>query len=211
METVDVPQAGGLPNEAWGILGGMSSALIPEPSWMNPVMRLGVAVAEKVTGRRLLPARLLGWYPRAAVSSGVMEALVAHRDGRLTPRVLHLVRLTASYACACPFCIDMNGRTWTDHGVTPDELAVIRGEAADAPTLTELERLAIDYARAISATPLRFDADLKDRLTTTLSEREIVVLASTAAQVNYWARLIQSLGIPPAGFSDACPLPGAEG
>jgi len=24
-----------------------------------------------------------------------------------------------------------------------------------------------------------------------------VVLASTAAQVNYWARLVQSLGIPP--------------
>jgi alkylhydroperoxidase family enzyme len=34
------------------------------------------------------------------------------------------------------------------------------------------------------------------------NEREIVILASTAAQVNYWARLIQALGIPPAGFSD---------
>jgi len=27
-----------------------------------------------------------------------------------------------------------------------------------------------------------------------------VILVSTAAQVNYWARLIQGLGIPPAGF-----------
>ena len=31
--------------------------------------------------------------------------------------------------------------------------------------------------------------------------RELVVLAATAAQVNYWARLIQALGIPPAGFT----------
>jgi alkylhydroperoxidase family enzyme len=38
------------------------------------------------------------------------------------------------------------------------------------------------------------------------TEREIVILASTAAQVNYWARLIQALGIPPAGFSDHCEL-----
>jgi alkylhydroperoxidase family enzyme len=39
------------------------------------------------------------------------------------------------------------------------------------------------------------------------TERELVVLASTAAQVNYWGRLIQALGIPPAGFSGQCELP----
>jgi hypothetical protein len=32
----------------------------------------------------------------------------------------------------------------------------------------------------------------------------MVILASTTAQVNYWARLIQALGIPPAGFNEAC-------
>jgi len=35
------------------------------------------------------------------------------------------------------------------------------------------------------------------------SEREIVILATTAAQVNYWARMIQVLGAPPAGFMEA--------
>jgi hypothetical protein len=33
-----------------------------------------------------------------------------------------------------------------------------------------------------------------------------VILASTAAQVNYWARLLQALGVPPAGFSDRCEI-----
>lgn len=182
-------------------------ALIPEPPRPNPLLRLGVAVAEKMTGRRLLPARLLQWYPRAALSSGVLESLIAHRDGRLTERVLHLVRLAASFAASCPFCIDMNGHTWTEHGVTAEEIEVLRGVRASAPTLSELEVLAIEYARLVSATPLRFEPAFTDRLTATFTEREIVVLASTAAQVNYWARLIQALGIPPAGFSDACPLP----
>lgn len=185
----------------------MSPAIIAEPRRPNPLLRLGVAVAERLTGRRLLPARLLAWYPRAALGSGILESLVAHDEGRLTPRVLHLVRLAASYAAACPFCIDMNGHTWTEHGVTPDELEVLQGVRPDAPTLSDLERLAIAYAQRISATPLRFESEFTDRLTATFDEREIVVLASTAAQVNYWARLIQSLGIPPAGFSDACPLP----
>jgi hypothetical protein len=38
------------------------------------------------------------------------------------------------------------------------------------------------------------------------TEREIVILASTAAQVNYWTRLLQALGVPPAGFSDHCDI-----
>ena len=43
----------------------------------------------------------------------------------------------------------------------------------------------------------------KRRLTGALleaNEREIVILATTSAQVNYWARLIQALGCPPAPF-----------
>jgi hypothetical protein len=46
------------------------------------------------------------------------------------------------------------------------------------------------------------------------SDREIVVLAATIAQVNYWARLNNGLGIPSGGFFDdrACelPLPAAD-
>ncbi len=185
-----------------------TSALIPEPPRPNPLLRLGVAVAEKITGRRLLPARLLAWYPKAALSSGLLESLIAHRDGRLDERLLHLVRLAASFAASCPFCIDMNGHTWTEHGVTTEEIEVLRGLRDSASSLTELELLAIGYAHRISATPLRFEPEFTDRLTATFTEREIVILASTAAQVNYWARLIQGLGIPPAGFSDSCPLPG---
>ena len=33
-----------------------------------------------------------------------------------------------------------------------------------------------------------------------------VTIASTSAQVNYWTRLIQALGVPPAGFSDKCDI-----
>ncbi|MFO7624619.1 MAG: hypothetical protein R6V73_09730 [Anaerolineales bacterium] len=39
------------------------------------------------------------------------------------------------------------------------------------------------------------------KLKESFSEREIVILATTAAQVNYWTRLIQALGCPPEGYS----------
>jgi alkylhydroperoxidase family enzyme len=59
----------------------------------------------------------------------------------------------------------------------------------------------MEYTKLISQTPLRFPQDFINGLKLQFTEREIVILASTAAQVNYWARLIQALGIPPAGFT----------
>jgi len=59
---------------------------------------------------------------------------------------------------------------------------------------------------AFIAPPTRIPPFLKAGITANFTEREMVVLASTAAQVNYWARLIQALGIPPAGFSDGCSI-----
>jgi hypothetical protein len=38
------------------------------------------------------------------------------------------------------------------------------------------------------------------------SPRGFVILASTCAQVNFWTRLIQSLGVPPAGFTANCEI-----
>ncbi len=156
----------------------------------------------------MLPARLLAWYPKAAIGSGTLEALVAHHDGQLNERILKLVRMQASFAAVCPFCVDMNSFEFERQQITEDELRVLQGyEGLDqVDTFSKREQLAIQYARLISQTPLRFPSAFVEELTRHFSEREIVILASTAAQVNYWARLIQALGIPPAGFSDRCLL-----
>ncbi len=59
-------------------------------------------VLQRPTGKVLLPARLLAWYPRAALGSGVMEALIAHREGRVDERMLKLVRVQTSFAIPSP-------------------------------------------------------------------------------------------------------------
>ncbi len=182
-------------------------ALIDEPRRLNPVLRLGVAIAERTTGRPMLPARLLAWYPRAALGAGVLESLVAHDEP--SPRLLALVRITASMTVHCPFCVDMNGFGAREAGVTDAELASLQrwlgGVDANPPvSLDERETVAARYARAASETPLIFSDELKAELTRLFTEREVVILASTAAQVNFWARTIQALGIPPAGF---CTVP----
>ncbi len=183
-------------------------AFIQPPQRIPFYLRIGIWIAERTTGKRMLPARLLAWYPPAAIGSGVLEALVAHRDRRLDERMLKLVRIQASFAAACSFCIDMNSADYQDCRITRQELLALQsGEDLEAVTsFSRRERLALQYARRVSATPLHFPQSLIDELKQHFDERELVILASTAAQVNYWARLIQALGVPPAGFSDRCEL-----
>ncbi len=181
-----------------------NAAFIEPPRRIPLLLRFGIWVSEKITGRTMLPARILAWYPKAAVGSGLLESLVAHHDGRLDERMLKIVRITASYAAACPFCIDMNSYQHQVQGISQEEMEVLQGKRPleEVQSFSTGERLAVQYARMISQTPLKFYPEFIDQLKMEFSEREMVVIASTAAQVNYWARLIQALGIPPAGFGD---------
>lgn len=176
-------------------------AWIAPPKKIPLYLRLGIWFAERTAGKEMLIGRLLAWYPRAAISSGILEALIAHTEPGISPRLLKLVRLQASFAVACPFCIDMNSHAPAAQDLTPDEVAALRGQTPveAVATFSQRERLAVEYARRVSQTPLKFPATLMDALTENFSEREIVILATTAAQVNYWARTIQALGVPPAG------------
>jgi alkylhydroperoxidase family enzyme len=184
------------------------TAFIAPPKHIPFYLRIGIWFSKKMTGKDLLPARLLSWYPKAAIGSGTLEALVAHQDGQLNERILKLVRMQASFAAACPFCVDMNSFAFDHLQITEEELRVLQGyDPIDrVSSFSKRERLAIQYAQLISQTPLRFPNAFIQELTRHFSEREIVILASTAAQVNYWARLIQALGVPSAGFSDRCLL-----
>ena len=184
------------------------AAFIAPPTHISLFLKAGIWISEKITGKPMLPARLLAWYPKAALGSAALEGLVAHHDGKIDKRMLKLVRLSASFAAACPFCIDMNSTAYRETGVSDAEFLALQKqtELDTIPTLSTREKLAVRYARLISSTPLQFPPEFIAGMTANFTEREMVVLASTAAQVNYWARLIQALGIPPVGFADGCPI-----
>ena len=183
-------------------------AFIDPPKHIPFYLRIGIWISRKVTGRDLLPGKLLAWYPKVAISAGIMEAMVAHKDAKLDKRILKLVRLRTSFSVACPFCIDMNYYNNDQYAITPEELAALqeRTDIEAVKTFSPREIIAMEYAVLISRTPLQFPQDFIDKLKANFTQREIVILASTAAQVNYWARLLQAMGVPPAGFSDHCEL-----
>jgi len=186
--------------------GERPQTMIKPPSKIPLLLRIGLFIAKKETGKDLMPARLLSWYPRAAIGSGVLEMMTAKGQNAAEQRLLNLVRLQASLICSCSFCIDMNAVGIVKHGITDEELAVLQGqrEIQSVPSFSLRELLALAYAIGLSSTPPDLSDQLIKDLTEAFSEKELVMLASTIASVNYWARLNQGLGIPPAGFSDRC-------
>lgn len=185
------------------------SAFFKEPPRIPFYLKIGIWISEKITGKKMLPARILSWYPKAAIGSGVMESLTAHGKNESEKRLLRLVRLQTALAISCPFCIDMNSAEYNLHGISEEEFLALQNNFQNGypASIIVREKLALKYAKLISATPLAFPTDFIKELKQEFTEREIVMLATTISQVNYWGRLVQSLGIPPAGFSKDCQSP----
>jgi len=184
-------------------------AYIEPPRRIPIFIKAGIWVSRRVTKKDLLAPRLLAWYPKVAISSGILESLVAHGKKDLNRRILKLIRIQASICVACPFCIDMNSFEYEKEGITPEEMQGLTGSMAleTIHTFSKKEQLAIEYTKIISQTPVEVPSAFIEELKQGFSPREIVILSSTAAQVNYWARLLVSLGVPTAGFSETCIIP----
>ena len=189
--------------------------LIPPPARVPWYLRPMLWVTRRITGKDPLPARLLTWFPKGAVGAGLFELTAAGAPGDLDGRCLAIARIVASMVSGCPFCIDMNAATWKRAGLREDELAgLFSTDLGDArfEGLGVREAAAARFAVALSETPVVVSDELGSTLTRTFTAREVVVLATTIAQVNYWSRFNQGLGVPTAGFFDerVCRLPSAE-
>lgn len=184
------------------------AAFIEPPKKIPWFLKIGIYISNKVTKKDLLVPKLLAWYPKVAISSAILESMVAHGKGDLNKRILKLVRIQASLNVSCPFCIDMNSSEYEGDGITKQELHCLTGKLSidEVLTFTIKESLAMEYTKLISQTPIKIPKEFMEKIKIHFTEREIVIIASTAAQVNYWARMIQALGVPPAGFSDKCDI-----
>ncbi len=183
-------------------------AFIQEPKRINLLLKMGIRISEKMTGKRMEAARLLAWYPKAAIGAGVLESLVAHEENGLSKRLLKLVRMQVSFSASCAFCIDMNAAGFDREGITDDEIHALQGLVSleDVASFQEQEKMALAYARELTATPIRIGTDTLEAMKRLFTEKQFTILVATIGQVNFWTRTIQGFGIPPAGFSDHCDI-----
>ena len=178
------------------------------PKWIEQI----ISFAEKKIGHKMLPARLLLWIPKAFMSSMILEGLIAHKQGKVNPRLLKLIRMQVSLLIACPFCIDMNSSKYKQYAITSKEIKGLQGQIAlnKISSFNQKERITLYFTRGLVRTPIKQNPKVIKAMTRLFNEKEFATIVTTIAQVAYWTRVIQGFGIPPAGFLEQCILPYEE-
>ena len=94
------------------------------------------------------------------------------------------------------------------HGISAAQIANLNNYRTDF-NFSDLERLVLEYADAITETPVNVPDALFARLRERFNEAELVELTSAIAWEGYRARFSHAFGIESENFSDGavCALP----
>jgi AhpD family alkylhydroperoxidase len=107
---------------------------------------------ERVYGRQLEPVSV------TAHSETILDGYLAfergmRKAGALDLKLKELANLKTATLIGCPFCIDIGSKESQDAGVTAEQVGALHEHETSA-AFSDVERLVIDYAVAMSRTPL---------------------------------------------------------
>jgi AhpD family alkylhydroperoxidase len=129
------------------------------------------------------------------------------RAKQVDERLKNLAEIKAAALAGCEYCLDIGSAIARKSGVTKEQLADLP-RYSESDHFDEDERLVLDYATAMTQTPLAVDDDLFERLHNRFDEAQVVELTAAIAWENYRARFNWALDIEPQGFSrGACAVP----
>jgi len=174
-------------------------------------------------------ARLVRWYGRRTyggelapvdaylhtrgllIGYGAFETAV-ERASRVDPRLEALAATRAASVVGCEWCMDFGSRVSVDAGVPEQQLRELP-RYRDSDAFSDLEKLVLDYATAMSRTPAEVTDDVVARLREHFDDAELVELTNAIAIENLRARFNKALDLEPQGFSEGayCVVPAARG
>lgn len=167
--------------------------------------------------------RAVAWYSRRTYGDVLDNALVLlhHRPAliavagferrvdrwdELDPDLKMLAVMAAASAIGCSWCLDFGYFAAHSKGLRVDKLREVpRWREADV--FDETERLVLELAEAMTATPPRVSDELVSRLTEALGVPAVVELVMMVAVENQRSRYNSAFGLTSQGFSDRCELP----
>ena len=169
-----------------------------------------------------IPARLAAWFSRRRLGrvadpiaawahhTGVLVALLrlemrVQRWRRLDPTLQALAVMAPAARIGCAWCMDFGYWEFHHRGVEPAKLEAVP-DWRSSPGFTELERLVLEYAEAMTDTPPSVTDELVVRLREHLDDAQVVELTSLVALENMRSRGNAALGLTGQGFKAECEL-----
>jgi len=157
--------------------------------------------------RAIEPLRMYAHLPGLLRGYGRLEQATAalhHVDDRHRA----LAELKAATMTGCEYCIDLGSEVARRLGLTNDELLALP-RYRTSELFDDLDKLVLEYAAAMSRTPVAVTDELFDRLRDHFDPPQIVELTHVIALENMRGRFNRALGVAAAGFSQGgvCALP----
>ena len=156
--------------------------------------------SRRETGAVMDPVRAFAHHPTLLAGYGALET-AAERSTRLDARTKELAQMRAAMLTGCEWCLDFGSSIAHEAGVTEDDLRALP-EYASNGHFSDVEKLALDYATAMTRTPVEVPDDLVARLREHLDDAQLVELTTLVALENLRARFNWALGLESQGFSD---------
>jgi AhpD family alkylhydroperoxidase len=182
-----------------------------EPHGLDPIRRLTYASARRMYGRTLAPTEIVAHH-RPLLAGYAAVSLALERFSRsMPPRLKHLAMLRVAQLIGCEWCLDFGSRLAQDAGCPAQDLREL-SRWRESHRFGEPERLVLEYAEAMTRTPVEVSDELFERLHARFDEPQIVELTMAIALENLYSRSNWAIGIEGEGFSEGmyCVRPGGD-
>ena len=125
---------------------------------------------------------------------------------RLDPDLKMLAQVASAAVIGCSWCLDFGYFAAHSKGLRVDKLKEVpRWRESDV--FTPVERRVLEYAEAMSVTPLTVTDAMADALRADVGVDGFVELTMMVAVENERSRFNSTLGLTSQGFADRCELP----
>ncbi|HEY8071173.1 MAG TPA: carboxymuconolactone decarboxylase family protein [Methylocystis sp.] len=181
-------------------MSAVAAKELPQYPWF---IRFFFWKQKRTYGRVLDPGLLWGRSPWVFAAVALLYGALDRRSSPLSPALRSLVTVRVSQINHCAFCVDINSATLAKRGVAMDKIEAL-GAWRDNSLFTTQERLALEYAEAMTITEPGVSDELRERLKQHWNDDGIVELTGLIAFQNLSSKFNAALNVPSQGF---CSLP----
>ena len=145
--------------------------------------------------------------PKLFLGVAFLYGMIDRKNSPISPVLRSLVTVRVSQLNGCRFCVDLNSATLLRRGVDLEKVNAL-DNWQQSPLFTDTERIALEYAEAVTLRSSAIDDGLIQQLKSHFDENAVVELTALIGFQNLSSKFNSALGVPPQGF---CRVPRREG
>jgi AhpD family alkylhydroperoxidase len=176
------------------------------------IRRLAYREAKRSYGRELEPTQVIAHHKPILLGYGAVATAGSKYAKSVDIRLKELAMLRTAQLTGCEWCLDFGSKLAHDSGIPEEDLREL-SSWRESQRFDPVDRLVLEYAEAMTRTPVAVSDELFARLTEHFDEKQIVELTFAIGLENLYSRTNWAFGIEGEGFTEGmyCVVPDPEG